>query len=230
MSNDYAERLAAAAPAVHRFFDTTEAYDASQCYEEIKDGDLLVVENEQAIAIVVDVYPVAATVQHGEFHAGPESVRLFRERRYAASMEAAGKVAAELGITLDPQHSPRPDGPQAPHFDSATTDREEAPDADPGAAQTEESGEERPAPIEIPRMLVQPGDVLHAFGARLNVIDTGIRINPAASEAQWWADVEGVTDLDRRSTYRGRWVIGVPVATAAWDVVTVERAVTDPRG
>ncbi|MFF4179670.1 hypothetical protein [Streptomyces sp. NPDC001750] len=87
---------------------------------------------------------------------------------------------------------------------------------------------DRPTPIEIPRLLVDPGDILYALGTRLKVVDTGIRLNPAATEAQWWADVEGATEADRRRTYRGRWTIGVPVATAAWDVVTVERVLPAP--
>lgn len=134
---DHARAIAAAGPAVHRFDDTTEAYDASQCYDEIKDGDLLVVESEQAIAVLMDAYPVALTAGHGEFHSGlEESARTFREGRYAVSVDAAEAVAAELGLTLDAMHSTRPDdGPQVHRFDStaeadAAADREEIADGD----------------------------------------------------------------------------------------------------
>ncbi|WP_330435819.1 hypothetical protein OIC43_37075 [Streptomyces sp. NBC_00825] len=206
---DQARAIAAAGPAVHRFDDTTEAYNASQCYDEIKDGDLLVVASERAIAVLMGAYPVALTILHGEFHAClEEPARTFREGRYAASVDVAEEVAAELGLALDPTHAARPDGgPAAPAVKS-----------DPGQA----------TPIEIPRMLVETGDILHSFGARLKVVETGVQINPATTEAYWWADVEGVTSDDSRRTYRSRWTIGVPVATAAWDVVTVDRVLSTP--
>lgn len=117
----------------------------------------------------------------------------------APSSEYAERLAAELGFPLAGRAAAAAKG-------------------DPG----------QPTPIEIPRLLVEPGDILHSFGARLTVVDTGIRMNSGATEAYWWADVEGVTKDDSRRTYRSRWTIGVPVATAAWDVVTVDRVLSAP--
>ncbi|WP_371099294.1 hypothetical protein [Streptomyces sanglieri] len=296
---DQARAIAAAGPAVHRFDDTTAAYNASQCYDEIKDGDVLVVAGERAIAVLMGAYPVALTILNGQFHDGlEESARTIREGRYAASVDVAEEIAAGLGLALDPTHAARPDGGPAVHrFDStaeacAATACKEVADGDvlvvepervvafvvnvipvaltevhgslypyaamgkpsreysdglyirsvdlaetvaaelgfplagPAATEAAKGDPDQPTPIEIPRMLVEPGDILHAFGARLTVVDTGIQINPAATEAQWWAEVEGVTSDDSRRTYRSRWTIGMPVATAAWDVVTVDRVLS----
>jgi hypothetical protein len=197
IATDHARAIAEVGPTVHRFDSTTEA-DAATDREEVADGDVLVVESERTVGFAVVVMPVAITEEHGAFRrcAGlGKPAREYSDGHYIRSVELAEKIATELGFTL----------------------------ADPTAAQVSESSAPRPAPIEIPRMLVERGDVLHAFGARLNVIDAGIRIDPTATEAQWWADVEGATEEDRRLTYRGRWTIGMPVTTAAWDEVTVER-------
>lgn len=207
IATDHARAIAEAGPTVHRFDSTAEA-DAAADREEVADGDVLVVESERAVGFVVIVMPVAITEEHGAFrrYAGlGKPAREYSEGHYIRSVDLAEKLATELGFPL----------------------------ADPAAAQVSKGDATGPAPrpvrIEIPRLLVAPGDILHAFGARLNVVDTGVRINPAATEAQWWADVEGATEEDSRRTYRGRWNIGVPVATAAWDVVNVERVLADPR-
>lgn len=76
--------------------------------------------------------------------------------------------------------------------------------------------------IEIPRLGVIPGDVLHQHGVRLNVLDTAVS---TTGTPQWWADVHGVTADDRRATYRAPWRSGIHVEYATWDLVTVERTV-----
>jgi len=45
--------------AVHTFGSSGEAYDASQTRDEIKDGDVLFVPSENALAIVVSAWPTA---------------------------------------------------------------------------------------------------------------------------------------------------------------------------
>lgn len=52
---------------VHKFDSTGDAYDACQCDEEIKKGDLLVIESEKVIGIA-DTWPVAVTTESGELH------------------------------------------------------------------------------------------------------------------------------------------------------------------
>ncbi|MFE0765403.1 hypothetical protein [Streptomyces smyrnaeus] len=92
--------------------------------------------------------------------------------------------------------------------------------ADPAALEELHQEATRRIVLEVPRLFVVPGDVLHAHGARLTVMDTGISAGP---DPQCWARVHGVDEADRRATYRAPWTIGVTVETAAWDIVTVER-------
>ncbi|MEV5677015.1 hypothetical protein [Streptomyces sp. NPDC052179] len=93
--------------------------------------------------------------------------------------------------------------------------------ADPDALDELSVGAAR-VTIEIPRLGVAHGDILHHHGARLAVLDTAVS---AIDEPQWWADVHGVTAEDRRATYRAPWRTGISVQYAAWDLVTVERIV-----
>jgi hypothetical protein len=44
-------------PTIHEFYNSSEAYDASQCYPEIKDGDILVTPED--IAILFKAWPVS---------------------------------------------------------------------------------------------------------------------------------------------------------------------------
>ena len=59
---------------IHYFESTREAYDATMCgenfatKEDIKLGDLLVIESEEVIG-VADAWPYAITEEHGELHA-----------------------------------------------------------------------------------------------------------------------------------------------------------------
>lgn len=53
---------------VHTFGDTRHAYNASQCWYRIKDGDILYVPSERVVGFLFDVaWPVAITEAHGEF-------------------------------------------------------------------------------------------------------------------------------------------------------------------
>jgi hypothetical protein len=53
---------------VHYFESTGDAYDASQCREDIKDGDILVVREEGVIGVLCKAWPVAVTKKFGKFH------------------------------------------------------------------------------------------------------------------------------------------------------------------
>ncbi|MER6559763.1 hypothetical protein ABT300_18915 [Streptomyces sp. NPDC001027] len=224
----YAERLAAASPlagAAYQFAEIVEATDKARAAkeagpkvwhfassadartaadrEQVADGDVLVVESERIVGFVVIHLPVAITEQHGAFHSYEKLAKPARDYckgDYIPSVERAEQVAIELGYEL----------------------------ADPSAAQAARITAGLPVAFETPRMLVEPADVLHAFGARLNVVDTGVRIDAENGRGEWWALVEGATEEDGRRTYRGRWAFAVPVETAAWDVVTVERVVPAP--
>jgi hypothetical protein len=53
--------------AIHKFDTTGEAYDATQCDENVKKGDILIVESEKVVGIAY-TWPVAITEAHGELH------------------------------------------------------------------------------------------------------------------------------------------------------------------
>lgn len=52
---------------VHYFNSTGEAYDATQCSDEIKDGDVLVIRSEGVVGIA-DTWPFAVTEAAGNLH------------------------------------------------------------------------------------------------------------------------------------------------------------------
>ncbi|MET9412145.1 hypothetical protein ABZX90_41485 [Streptomyces sp. NPDC002935] len=90
----------ASGPTVHRFADTSEAYDATQCRADIRDGDVLVVEPERVIGILDAAWPFAVTQAHGEFHALKIPASEHKDGRYTASADLAERIAAELGFPL----------------------------------------------------------------------------------------------------------------------------------
>lgn len=53
---------------VHFFNSTGEAYDASQCDENIHDGDVLIVRNERVAGVLDQAWPVAVSEARGHFH------------------------------------------------------------------------------------------------------------------------------------------------------------------
>jgi hypothetical protein len=89
---------------VHRFYDTTEAYNQTQCRDDIRDGDVLVIEREGVVGFLHKAWPVAITVEHGELHTLTVPVREFQDGAYAASADRAEEVARELGFTVRPDH------------------------------------------------------------------------------------------------------------------------------
>ncbi|MEU8870481.1 hypothetical protein AB0D24_04810 [Streptomyces javensis] len=278
-------------PAVHRFDYSAEAYDAAQCRDDIRDGDVLVVVSDGIVAMLTDAWPGALTARNGELPKFTKPAYEIEGGRYAASVQLAMEQAAATGVDLDPLHRPQPfkkgerivcedggtrtvtslmhsgshtwvetEGGSAwraercervdtSHVDEAKTAARRSaavlggPEAPTGeeytaavralgealrylaqaspAALTELRAEaNRRIALDVPRLSVVPGDILHAHGARLTVMDTGIS---SANEPQWWAKVHGVDETDRRATYRAPWTTGMGVEYAAWDVVTVER-------
>lgn len=55
-------------PQVHIFETTGEAYDGSQCRDDISNGDVLAVPSEGVVGVLVEAWPVAITKEHGAFH------------------------------------------------------------------------------------------------------------------------------------------------------------------
>ncbi|MFD7769877.1 hypothetical protein [Streptomyces sp. NPDC059787] len=93
----------ATGPTVHRFDDTVQAYDATQCREDIRNGDVLVIESERVVGFLDTAWPIAITEAHGEFHALKTPAREYHDGRFTASVELAEKVAAEHGFPLAAQ-------------------------------------------------------------------------------------------------------------------------------
>jgi hypothetical protein len=84
---------------VHNFSSSGSAYDACQCDEDIKDGDVLVIESEE-VAGVAGTWPVAVTVKNGELHtliAGKTPEEVFDEE---PEMVAGYRNAVQLATTL----------------------------------------------------------------------------------------------------------------------------------
>lgn len=52
----------------HTFEDTGEAYDASQCNDNIKNGDVLICTEDRVVGILMEAWPVAVTIERGHFH------------------------------------------------------------------------------------------------------------------------------------------------------------------
>ena len=52
---------------VHEFHSTVEAYDATQCRDNIQRGDTLHIPREKVVGIA-DTWPLAITKEYGELH------------------------------------------------------------------------------------------------------------------------------------------------------------------
>jgi hypothetical protein len=79
--------------------DTGEAYDITQCYDEIHDGDVLVVSLEGVVGVMVSAWPTAVTAVHGEFHDLADGYTLdgIDDGKYALAAAVATEIAAEFG-------------------------------------------------------------------------------------------------------------------------------------
>lgn len=89
---------------VEHFETSGDAYNASQTSEVLKNGDLLVVKSESAVALC-GTWPVAVTVAHGEFHRViPGHVEAIASDMNVpvSRFRAAVKLARDLGFEIDP--------------------------------------------------------------------------------------------------------------------------------
>ncbi|MFD9863485.1 hypothetical protein [Streptomyces alboflavus] len=87
-------------PAVHHFGSTSKAYDATQCRDDIADGDVLVIEREGVVGFLRAAWPGAITAAHGDLHRFTKDPRTIDTGKYAASVDLAEQVAEELGAPL----------------------------------------------------------------------------------------------------------------------------------
>ena len=77
----------------------------------------------------------------------------------------------------------------------------------------------------IPRYDVQPGDVLHLYGARLRVLAR--EMDDQGDYDRVVHEVEPCTEADARKTYPGSWRIALRTDLARAQLSTVERAPAD---
>ncbi|MFE7114918.1 hypothetical protein ACFU99_05770 [Streptomyces sp. NPDC057654] len=86
-------------PAVWTFYSTGEAYGACQSREEIRDGDVLVVEREKVVGIAA-TWPFALTARFGDLHLTTRDLSTYENGKYAASLPVAEREAARMGVSL----------------------------------------------------------------------------------------------------------------------------------
>lgn len=93
---------------VHYFDDSGDAYDMSQCSDDIEMGDVLVIKNEHVVGFLLSAWPCAVTVEHGKLHAfDTPTPRLVDDeeschpgRDWTPFFEKAKQVATELGFPI----------------------------------------------------------------------------------------------------------------------------------
>lgn len=94
-----------AAPSVHTFRTTAEAYNASQTDDAIRDGDVLVATDERVAGVMVRAWPTAITSTTGEFHSLADSLTWadVDAGRYALAVQVAEAVTFDA--PPEPGHS-----------------------------------------------------------------------------------------------------------------------------
>ncbi len=85
---------------VHLFNSTGEAYDATQCSEEVRDGHILLIPSEQVVGLA-HTWPVAITKSFGKLHTfanNQRSVALqpFMPQQLNNAMDLAQALGYEL--------------------------------------------------------------------------------------------------------------------------------------
>ncbi|MCT9105390.1 hypothetical protein [Streptomyces mirabilis] len=90
-----------AEPNIHHFDDTTEAYNAAQCRDDIRDGDVLVIETEKVIGIAW-TWPFALTESFGELHVTTVNPRTYQDGIFAAGVDRGEQLAREMGWRIVP--------------------------------------------------------------------------------------------------------------------------------
>jgi hypothetical protein len=87
---------------VYYFDNSSDAYNGSQCRDEIKDGDILVGKSDRTVAILVKAWPVSITREtRGNFHGLEQNVtwERFERGRYFDSARQATDLLTALEQT-----------------------------------------------------------------------------------------------------------------------------------
>lgn len=88
-------------PKVWRFPSTRNAYDACQTSEDIRDGDVLVIEDEKVVGIAW-TWPFALTESFGELHVTTANPRTYQGGIFAAGVDLAEQIARDYGWRIVP--------------------------------------------------------------------------------------------------------------------------------
>ncbi|WP_369042292.1 hypothetical protein [Streptomyces sp. Midd1] len=88
-------------PVVREFSSTTDAYGACQTAEDIRDGDVLVIEAEKVVGIAW-AWPFALTENIGELHVTTANPRTYQDGIFAAGVDRAEQIARERSWQIVP--------------------------------------------------------------------------------------------------------------------------------
>jgi hypothetical protein len=94
------DALAGITLRVHTFNDTGEAYDACQCDEGIKEGDVLLIPSEK-VAGVAHTWPCAVTREPGKLHQLKAGYLLEMSEAFNAGWIAACAEAKRAGWEVE---------------------------------------------------------------------------------------------------------------------------------
>ena len=84
---------------IHHFDSTVRAYDATQTRDDIKKGDVLIIESEKVVGLA-DTWPVAITEWPGELHDLAPGYTLEKMGFSGKSIALARDAAETLGFVL----------------------------------------------------------------------------------------------------------------------------------
>ncbi|MDT0267970.1 hypothetical protein RM844_16950 [Streptomyces sp. DSM 44915] len=167
-------------PGVHRFETTKEAYDATQTHEEIKDGDVLIIEGQGVVGVLYKAWPFAVTTEAGELHHSNGKEYEWDNGRYVTSVELAEQTARDFGFPIFREERPTPTEEAAdeetPEDDQADAEsgevatRDEEPETENGdqAPETRQRNEaEHDAKIMATLVKVGAGHVNDAIRGRV---------------------------------------------------------------
>jgi len=87
---------------VHTFSSTATGYDQTQYRNDIHDGDVLFVPTERVAGFLMQAWPIAVSVNNGEFHRYTADDLLIDGIDYTASNAVAKALAAHLAATDEP--------------------------------------------------------------------------------------------------------------------------------
>ena len=85
--------------SVFYFGSTGEAYDASQSWDDIKSGDVLVIAHEKVVG-VADTWPIAVTAESGELHDVQRREEFEKDANLWRGIVRAVKIARGAGFPV----------------------------------------------------------------------------------------------------------------------------------